>query len=70
MTTQKNARNEAGKAFDALDSIPIPHCCRRASEFYRAHLAQGFDPAAALWLTLAAAILEVARELPGGGRHD
>ena len=69
MTAQKNARSEAGKAFDALDCTPLPHCCRKASDFYRAHLAQGFDPTAALWLTLAAAILEIARELSGGGRH-
>lgn len=70
MTAQKKAHNEVGKAFDALDSTLLPYCCRKASDIYRAHLAQGFDPTAALWLTLAAAILEIARELSGGGRHD
>jgi hypothetical protein len=43
--------------------------CRQAAEFYRAHLAQGFAPSMSLGLTIAAEILEIARELSGGGRH-
>lgn len=44
--------------------------CRKAADFYRWHLAQGFGPLVALGLTLTAAVLEIARELPGigGGR--